>query len=63
MTKKLSVGDVVLMEENIPRVVWKMGRILELLLGKDGLVRSVKIQTAYGTISIRPVARICHLEM
>ena len=54
----LQVGDVVLMtEDNIPRRAWPLGLVVELLPGKDGLVRTVKVKTAKGIYS-RPVQRL-----
>ena len=61
--QKLSECELVLLEENLPRVMWKMGRIFKLLPGKDGLKRSVALRTANGTITIRPVARLIRLEI
>ena len=41
---KIKVGDVVLLHNpNKPRYLWQMGRVQELLPGKDGIVRTVKV--------------------
>ncbi|XP_052749335.1 uncharacterized protein LOC113519502 [Galleria mellonella] len=55
------VDDLVLIkDENLPPLKWRLGRILELLPGKDSVVRVVKLKTATGTIT-RPVVKICRL--
>ena len=41
---RLKPGDIVLISSpNKPRHVWQMGRVLQLLPGKDGVVRTVKL--------------------
>ncbi len=42
--RNLSVGDVVLdIDELLPRGEWRLARVLETVISKDGLVRRVKI--------------------
>ena len=42
---QVSIGDVVLVhEDNVKRSKWKMGKVLELVVGKDGVVRGVKLK-------------------
>ena len=42
---ELQVGDVVLVkEDNIKRNGWKMGKVEELVVGKDGVVRGAKLK-------------------
>ena len=42
---ELQVGDVVLVkEDNIKRNCWKMGKVEELVVGKDGVVRGAKVK-------------------
>ena len=39
-------GDIVLIyEDNGKRAEWKMGKVEELLRGKDGITRGVKLRT------------------
>ena len=60
--KNLKVGDLVLLtEENTPRFLWPMGMVKEVKLGRDGLVRVVKIQTNTTTL-IRPISKVILLE-
>jgi hypothetical protein len=61
-TRNLAKDDVVLiMDHNAPRGHWPLGRVMELLPGRDGRVRVVKVKTASGEL-IRPAAQICLLE-
>ena len=47
----LKVGSIVLIrEDNIPRLSWVIGRVVELLLGVDSKVRTVKLQTSKGPL-------------
>jgi hypothetical protein len=55
-------GDIILItDENLPRKVWPLGRIMKTRVGRDGLVRTVEVKTAQG-ILVRPVTKICLLE-
>lgn len=55
-------GDIVLvMDESTPRMNWPLGRVTEVYLGKDGLVRSVKLQTK-SAVLVRPIHKLCYLE-
>ncbi|GLV39327.1 hypothetical protein CBL_20416 [Carabus blaptoides fortunei] len=43
------IGDVVLVEmDNKKRILWPMGKISELITGKDGVARVAKLQTKSG---------------
>ncbi|XP_063537553.1 uncharacterized protein LOC134746911 [Cydia strobilella] len=57
------LGDLVLIkEENLPPLKWRLGRIEELLPGKDGVVRVVRLKTSTGSFT-RPVVKICRLPL
>lgn len=59
----LREGSLVLIkEDNIPRMSWPCGIVLEVFPGKDGLIRSVKVKTAKGTL-LRPIQRLHDLEL
>ncbi|KAJ8969022.1 hypothetical protein NQ317_012213 [Molorchus minor] len=59
---KVSLGDVVLIgNDNKKRLTWPLGRIVELIPGKDGTVRLVRVDTAKGQL-LRPLQRIYPLE-
>lgn len=58
----LSIGDIVLIQEdNITRMQWPLGQIVQLFNGKDGKVRSAEVRIKNGTL-IRPIQRLCILE-
>ena len=64
----LSVGDIVVIhDENLPRGLWKLGTVEELMVGADGNVRSAKVKVTSGdrnSISIkRPLQRLYQLEL
>ncbi|GLV35125.1 hypothetical protein CBL_01727 [Carabus blaptoides fortunei] len=57
------IGDVVLVEmDNKKRILWPMGKISELITGKDGVARVAKLQTKSGML-IRPLQRLFPLEV
>lgn len=59
---QLKIGSVVVVrEDNVPRLSWVLGRVLELIPGKDGKIRTVKVQTSKGAL-VRPVQRLHHIE-
>ena len=52
---------VMIVNENIPRGQWELGRVVQLFPGDDNQVRVVKVKTAEGE-NIRPVAKLCLLQ-
>ncbi|XP_035216658.1 uncharacterized protein LOC118190078 [Stegodyphus dumicola] len=57
------VGEIVLMgDDNKKRLFWPLARITELIPGRDGKIRTVKLKTRHGTV-IRPIHRIVPLEI
>jgi len=59
----LQVGSVVLIrEDNVPRMQWDLGVVLEQYPGKDNIVRSVKLHTSKGP-RVRAVQRLYDLEL
>ena len=61
--KYLQVGDIVLLvsPEN-QRAQWPLARILETYPGKDGFVRSIKVEVGEKQL-IRPMVKLCPLEL
>ncbi|UYV73955.1 hypothetical protein LAZ67_11001581 [Cordylochernes scorpioides] len=61
--RQLKVGDVVLIgQENLKRMFWPKGRIVNLIPGKDGIVRVAPVKTSTGTL-IRALQRLHPLEI
>ena len=52
---------VLLVNDNIPRGRWNLGRILETYPGPDGLVR-VPIVKTKDAVYMRPIQKLCLLE-
>ena len=52
---------VLVIDDNLPRNCWLLGRVIKTMPGSDGLVRSVEIKTRNGVL-IRPVHKVCLLE-
>ncbi|KAJ8982414.1 hypothetical protein NQ317_017216 [Molorchus minor] len=62
-TREVALNEIVLIgSDNIKRMDWPVGRVLELLPGKDGRVRLVRVMTSKGQL-LRPVQRLFPLEM
>ena len=64
----ITLGDVVVIhDENLPRGLWKLGTVEELMVGADGNVRSAKVKVTSrdrNYISIkRPLQRLYPLEL
>ena len=52
---------VMIVEPNIFRGMWHIGRVIEVYPSKDGRVRSAQTRTKSGSY-VRPVKRLCLLE-
>ena len=63
----IEVGDIVLIkDENLPRNMWKVGKVIKLIKGKDEITRGVTLKTITkgNTYEIdRPVQKLCPLEL
>ena len=60
--RNFAINDLVLVtNENTPRNLWPLGRVIEVFPGKDGFVRSVRVKTMTSSL-IRPVDKLCLLE-
>lgn len=60
--RNLQKGDLVLIsDENTPRNLWPLAIVDEIVQGRDGLVRSVRLHTRT-TQLVRPVTKIVLLE-
>ena len=63
---QVAVGDIVLMkEDSLPRNRWRMGRVENLVIGRDGYCRGVKLatlsKTGRPTICSRPLQKLVPL--
>ena len=60
--RNIQTGDLVLVaEDNVPRGLWTMGRVIRTIPGADGRVRAAEIRTASGR-KTRPAVRLCVLD-
>uniref|UniRef100_A0AAG5DR31 Integrase catalytic domain-containing protein n=1 Tax=Anopheles atroparvus TaxID=41427 RepID=A0AAG5DR31_ANOAO len=60
----LKEGDlVVIVDESLPRGCWPKGRILQAIPSKDGQIRKVHVQTAWGKILQRPAVKVARLDI
>ena len=55
------IDDVVLIEEPTKRDLWPLARIVDLVEGRDGKIRSAVLKTSKGVLK-RPIQRIVPLE-
>ena len=56
-------GEIVIVKgDDKNRNTWKLGKVVHLIIGKDGIVRGVKLQTAKGDLE-RPIQLIYPLEL
>ncbi|XP_018362820.1 PREDICTED: uncharacterized protein LOC108761001 [Trachymyrmex cornetzi] len=59
----LKVGALVLIrDDNAPPLQWKLGRIIQMFEGSDGLIRTVELETPLG-VTQRAVQKICVLTL
>ena len=60
--RNLEVDDLVLVvDKNIPRGRWLLGRCMKVFPGRDGRVRTAEIKTKESSL-IRPISKLCLLE-
>lgn len=58
----LKIGDLVLLqEENLSPLCWRLGRVVRLFHGRDNVTRVADIKTANGGTFRRPLVKICPL--
>ena len=57
--RQVKRGDIVLIvENNVPRDKWNLGRVVEVFPGKDGILRNVVLKTKNGELK-RSVQKCC----
>ena len=60
--QKISIGDVVLVHDEGPRIQWKLAVIEKLNKGRDGMICSADIRTSTGKTN-RPIVKLYPLEV
>jgi hypothetical protein len=55
-------GEFVLIEDDLPRSTWKVGKIIDVIPGRDGKIRTIVLKTSNGTLK-RAVSQIYPLEI
>ena len=58
-----NIGDVVIIKDNTPRGMWKLGRLVKLIISNDGQIRSAKVTLSSGNIISRPLNLLYPLEV
>lgn len=58
--KELTLGSLVLIKESTHPLYWRLGRIIRLHPGSDGVSRVATVKTATGTLT-RPAVKLCPL--
>ncbi|XP_070571221.1 uncharacterized protein [Ptychodera flava] len=57
-------NSIVLLKDTTKnRANWKIGRIVDNIVGKDGVIRGYKIRTGSGYVVERPLQLVCDLEV
>ena len=60
--RNLEIDDLVLVaDDNVQRGNWPLGRVMKVIQGRYGRVRSAKIKTK-STVLHRPITKLCLLE-
>ena len=59
----IRLNDIVLThDENLPRLTWRKGIVVELLKGPDGKMRGAEVRTPNGSILKRPITKLFPIE-
>lgn len=59
----IKIGDMVmLVDDNLPPLYWRLGRITNFFPGEDGFIRVVQVKTAKGNTT-RGITKICPLPL
>jgi len=58
----LNIGDIaIIKDENTPPTKWKLGRVVNVHPGKDGIIRVVTMRIGSGAELKRPTVKLCLL--
>ena len=61
-SQQVSVGDVVVVHSEGPRLSWRLAVVKQLIKGNDGMIRAAHIRTSSGETS-RPITKLYPLEI
>ena len=56
------MNDIVIVKDDTPRGSWKLAKIVQLNMSRDGLVRSAVVQLGSGRNLVRPLCLLYPLE-
>ncbi|XP_044180979.1 uncharacterized protein LOC122962128 [Acropora millepora] len=59
----IKIGDVVLIQENLPRSRWRLALVEKLIEGRDGCCRAAQVKLANGNRIQRPLQLLFPLEV
>lgn len=60
---QIKLGDIVLIRsDHAKRIDWPLGRVVEIIPGKDNVTRLVRLKTATSSL-LRPIQRVYPLEV
>lgn len=61
-TAPIQVDSIVIIkDESMPPTRWKLGRVVAVHPGKDGVIRVATVRTAAGSVMKRPTVKLCVL--
>ena len=58
----VKTGDVVVVHDDVPRTIWRMAVVEDLIVGGDGLVQAATIRTTSG-MTTRPITKLYPIEL
>ena len=62
--KTPNIGVVVLLKGNTKdKVLWKIGRVVSKISGKDGIVHCLKLKQGNGYVVEQPLQLVCYIEI
>lgn len=56
------IAEVIVNNDNVPTMLWKLGRVLKIVPGRDSIPRVFTLCVANGPILIRPIQRLYMVE-
>ena len=62
MNRSPQIGEVVLIKDDLPRSRWKVGKIVELFMGRDQKIRSAKVLVSPCSYLHRPLSLLYPIE-